>query len=94
MSATKTLARFLNESKSNAKTASRLKRRIVISTTTLLLSACGPAQVINTDGCAWSKTITLDDGAFTIFVANEHALRGLTDQINDHNDARKRYCAK
>lgn len=58
----------------------------------LLLSACGPAQVVSTSGCAWSKPIVIDADAFGVFVANQHAMRGVTDQINDHNDARARQC--
>ena len=60
--------------------------------TTLLLSACAPSP--STNGCAWTKPITLDDDAFLIFVQNEHELRGLTDQINSHNDTRKKICGR
>lgn len=58
----------------------------------LLLIGCGPVRVIETSGCAWTKEITLDDDAFIVFVANAHDLRTVTDQINTHNDARKREC--
>lgn len=58
----------------------------------MLLSGCGPVRVIETSGCAWTKPITLDDDAFIVFAANSHELRGLTDQINSHNDSRKREC--
>ncbi len=55
-----------------------------------LLSACAPNP--NTTGCAWTKPIVLDNEAFLIFLANPHPLRGLTDEINEHNDARKVNC--
>jgi hypothetical protein len=57
----------------------------------LMVGACA-ARVVSTDGCAWTKPITLDDDAFIVFAARMHELRMVTDQINDHNDARKKVC--
>lgn len=57
-----------------------------------MLPLIGCAPTVRTNGCAWTKEIVLDDDAFIVFVANAHPLRGLTDQINSENDARKANC--
>lgn len=57
----------------------------------LLLSACDP-RPLNTSGCAWTREMVLTDDEFIVFAANVHVMRPLTDQINSHNDARRKNC--
>lgn len=62
----------------------------------LPLSACGTRPVVSSaPACAGWKPIDAVaqyPDIFAIFVANEAAMRPLTDQINANNKERARFC--
>jgi len=63
---------------------------------TLPLSACGTRPVVsNAPACAaWKPidAISTDNDIFLLFIANEHTMRPLTDQVNGNNKERSRFC--
>ena len=58
----------------------------------MLLSACGPQQVVADSGCAWVRPLTLNDEEILVFAANIGTLRPLADQINSQNATRAEKC--
>lgn len=62
----------------------------------LPLSACAPSPVASwAPACAaWQPidAVATHDDIFLIFIANEHAMRPLTDQVNANNKTRAEKC--
>lgn len=69
-----------------------MRRMLAPSLTLMLLSACGPQQVVSTSGCDWIKPFVESDEELIVFAANIHVLRPTVDQINAQNKTRAAKC--